>query len=203
MEMGKRYLHGRSSTGVRRHTLAAAALLGALAAGLAGPVLAQNATVPAIWQAHKLTFDYLGITPTYSCNGLQDALSYLLERAGAKLNRPVLAYPCRGGAPTKLLSATLDFSTLQAAQGGAEDTGTQGVWRHVEFSMIRSNPQLHGSDCELVQEFKDKVLPSFTTRNVHSNLHCIPYQTTGNQFNLNFDVLVAPRGAAGGASRTD
>src|SRR6185437_577033 len=100
-----------------------------------------------------------------SCQGLQESLTYLLQSSGAQLNRPVIAYPCNGGGPTSLPSANLDFSTLQAAQGD------------------------HGSDCELVQEFKDKLLPMFSTRNVSSNLHCIPHQTIGNQFHLSFDVL--------------
>jgi hypothetical protein len=150
--------------------------------------VAQNEAVQGSWQQHKTTFDYLGISPTYSCQGLKDSLTYLLDQSGAQLNRPVAAYPCSGGGPTKLLSARLDFSTLQpVADSGAN--GVSGTWRHVEFSMNRSSPQLQGADCELVQEFKDKVLPMFTTRNVSSNLHCIPHQTTGNQFDLSFDVL--------------
>ncbi|HTT04332.1 MAG TPA: hypothetical protein VMF64_03520 [Steroidobacteraceae bacterium] len=181
--------------------LGAGSALAAVALALAGPVaVAQDGPVPATWQQHRKTFNYIGISPTYSCVGLQDALTYLLQHSGAKLNRPVTAYPCiGGGGPSTLPSANLDFSTLQAAQGGGGSGNVDGVWRHVEFSMTRSNPQLHGSDCELVQEFKDNVLPMFTTRNVTSNLHCIPHQTIGNQFDLSFDVLApAKQGHHGG-----
>lgn len=172
-------------------TLGAGAVLATLSLALAAPaVRAQDGPVSASWQQHRKTFNYIGISPTYSCVGLQDALTYLLQHSGAQLNRPVNAYPCTGGGgPTKLLSANLNFSTLQAAQESGGSGNVDGVWRHVEFSMTRSNPELHGSDCELVQEFKDSVLPMFTTRNVTSNLHCIPHQTIGNQFDLSFDVL--------------
>lgn len=165
------------------------ALLALGAAAVVSPALAQNATEAASWQSHKVTFNYLGIQPVYSCEGLENELTFLLQQSGARLDRHVAAYPCIGfGTPNKMLSATLNFSTLAPS---SDSSGSQinAVWRHVEFSPNRSASQLRGADCELVEEFKDKVLPQFTTRNVQANLHCIPYQTTGYQFSLSFDVL--------------
>lgn len=165
-----------------------AAVLAALALGLAGSVaLAQNEPVSASWHQHRKSFTYIGISPTYSCEGLKDALTFLLQQSGARINRTVTVSPCSigGGGPIPVPTANLDFSTLQP--GGAGDASA--LWRHVDFSFTRSSPQLHGSDCELVQEFKDRLLPMFTTRNITANLHCIPHQTTGNQFDLSFDVL--------------
>lgn len=192
MYSAKRFSLERTSHGLR----VGSGLLAAVALGLGGSwALAQDAGVQATWQQHRTTFDYLGISPTYSCEGLRDSLTYLLDESGAQLNRPITPYPCSGGGgPTKLLSARLDFATLAPAEAGGQTASgsVDGSWRHVEFSMNRSSPQLHGSDCELVQEFRDKVLPMFTTRNVSSNLHCIPHQTIGNQFNLSFDVLTTP-----------
>jgi hypothetical protein len=200
MRISKRFSRGGVWSQAR--VLGAGAVLAALTLALAGPpALAQNDTVAASWQQHRKTFNYIGISPTYSCVGLQDALDYLLRKSGAQLNRPVVVYPCiGGGGPTSLPSAMLDFSTLQAAPEGGGSGSVNGVWRHVEFSMTRSNPQLHGSDCELVQEFKDTLLPMFTTRNVTSTLRCIPHQTIGDQFDLSFDVLAPDAGGrAGGA----
>ncbi|HLK70871.1 MAG TPA: hypothetical protein VKT19_02885 [Steroidobacteraceae bacterium] len=188
----------------KRASLAGGALAAwaTLAFMAAGPALAQDQSAAATWQHHKTTFNYLGFTPTYSCMGLEDALSYLLEQSGARLDHPVWAYPCNGSAPTKLLMARLDFSTLQpAADAASNPSGTaRGVWRHVDISAIRSNPRLHGSDCELVDEFRATLLPMFATRNVRSNLHCIPYQTDGNLFDLSFDVLALPDAAHHGGS---
>jgi len=168
--------------------LAAGAVVAALALGLAGSVaLAQNEPVSASWQHHRETFTYIGISPSYSCEGLKNALTFLLQQSGARIERTINVSPCSvgGGGPTPVPTANLDFSTLQP--GGSGDANA--VWRHVDFSMTRSNPQLHGSDCELVEEFKDRLLPMFSTRNVTANLHCIPHQSTGNQFDLSFDVL--------------
>ncbi|HEX4050735.1 MAG TPA: hypothetical protein VHY19_07670 [Steroidobacteraceae bacterium] len=188
--MNNRFHLGRVSSAARSR--GAGALLAALGLGLAGSVAwAQTEPVSASWHPHRKTFGYIGISPTYSCQGMRDALTFLLEQSGAKLNRPVNVFPCNGGGPTKLLSADLSFSTLQPAQDSGGSESVNGVWRHVEFSLTHSNPQLHGSDCELVSEFKDMLLPMFTTRNVTSNLRCIPHQTTGNQFDLSFDVLAS------------
>lgn len=197
MQIGKQLSRGGISAAAR--ALGAGAVLAVMALGVAGPLArAQNEPVTATWQQHRKIFNYLGISPTYSCQGLQDALTYLLRHSGAQLNRPVTAYPCiGGGGPTTLPSANLDFSTLQPAQSGSGSV--DGVWRHVEFSMTRSNPQLHGSDCELVDEFRSTLLPMFTTRNVTSTLHCIPHQTIGNQFDLSFDVLAPANTGRGGA----
>jgi hypothetical protein len=164
----------------------------ALAAGAVSIARAEDPSVPGSWQSHKLSFNYLGLSTTYSCEGLQSGLTFLLQQSGAKLNHPVYAYPCGiGGAPRQLISANLDFSTLQAAADAGAANPASGTWHHVEFSPTRSSPDLRGADCELVEEFKDTVLPKFTTRNVKSQLNCVPYQSTGNLFSLSFDVLVA------------
>lgn len=192
MLSSNRFSKGEASSAAR--ALGTRAVLATLALGLAGSVaLAQNESVGATWQPHRNSFTYIGISPSYSCEGLKDALTFLLQQSGAQINRTVTVSPCStgGGGPVPLPTANLDFSTLQAAQGEGGSASANAVWRHVDFSLTRSNPQLQGSDCELVQEFKDRLLPMFTTRNITSNLHCIPHQSTGNQFDLSFDVLAS------------
>jgi len=165
------------------------AFAGAAALALAGAALGAD---PGTWQSHQTTFHYLGISPTYSCVGLQDGLSYLLKKSGARLDGPVIARPCSGGRPSTLLSAKLKFSTLKPAATGGASVGQStvpGAWRQVTISPQTSGFALHGGDCELVQEFKDKILPMLPVRNVKSNLHCIPHQSTGFQFGLSFEVF--------------
>jgi hypothetical protein len=167
-----------------------AAGLGLCAAASAAP--APDA--PGTWQSHQITFSYLGFSTTYSCNGLRDRLTFLLQQSGARLDSPVLPESCVHGAgrPTKLISARLHFSTLQP--GGSGGGSTAGSWHHVEFSSTRSYPQLHGADCELVREFQTKVLTAFDIRDVHANLHCLPYQASSHLFALSFQVF-APKNA--------
>jgi len=59
----------------------------------------------------------------------------------------------------------------------------------VTISPQTSGFALHGGDCELVQEFKDKILPMLPVRDVKSNLHCVPHQSTGYQYGLSFEVF--------------
>ena len=167
-------------------------------AGIAGLVFAGAASAaqpePGTWQSHETTFHYLGISPTYSCEGLKNGLSYLLMQSGARLDGPITTQSCYNGAgsPSKLASAKLKFSTLKpAASGGSEASAATvpGTWRKVTISPQTSAFQLSGGDCELVEEFKDKVLPMLTVRDVQSNLHCIPHQSSGNLFGLSFEAF--------------
>lgn len=178
----------------------------ALSLSAAAPASAQDqgADQSGSWQSHKMTFNYIGISPTYSCEGLRNGLSFLLQQSGARLDS-LTTYGCYngGGAPSKLVSAELRFATLQpAGDEAAQGESVQGSWRHVEFSNTRSHPQLRGADCELVLEFKDQILKAFNTRNVQAYLPCVPHQTTGYQWNLTFDAFIptsASKRSVGGA----
>ncbi len=179
----------RSSSWNALFVVATAACLCLAGVGLTAS--AQPAAEAGVWQPHRLTFNYVGIQPVYSCEGLREDMQFLLRQSGAQVNS-VTPLSCfrSAGAPNSLISAQLNFSTLQPGTAEGDASGTMGVWRHVEFSNTRSNPQLRGADCELVQEFKTQVLPQLNTRNVQSYLPCVPYQTTGFQWSLSFDSFV-------------
>jgi hypothetical protein len=50
-------------------------------------------------------------------------------------------------------------------------------------------------DCELVEQFRNNVLPMFATRNVENRTTCIPFQLSGSVIDLKFDAFVAAKGA--------
>ena len=200
--MAVRYRHSAIFRGL---LVLAASVLDAGGAAQAAGEVAQMGT----WQTHQITFHYMGDVTTgtfYSCEGLQDALSFLLQQSGARLNKSVEVDPCgRGaGAPSTLLTARLDFSTFTPDTGAAEGQGPSvpGSWRPVLFSEPHSSPQLRFADCELVSEFRDKLLTLFATRDVKANLHCIPFQDTSGLYGLSFEAFVpsntAHRAVGGG-----
>jgi len=126
----------------------------------------------------------------------------LLRLTGAGTDAKVMPSCARGyGVPDTLAQAQVVFSTLQPASPGGPETPTaaaksvQGVWRHVELA-----PQhpfdLQAGDCELVEQFRDNVLPLFATRNVSSQISCVPHQQSGS-YQLSFDVFAAPALAKG------
>jgi hypothetical protein len=150
-----------------------------------------------VWQKHEYNFQYFGFTTTYSCDGLASKLKVLLIAAGARADAKSTSDACdRGyGVPDKFARARLTFHTLApAANGENASPPVNGVWRSVRFA-DRSPREVALGDCELIEQFRDKVLPMFTTRNVDSRMTCIPNQLSGSAINLKFEVLAGVPGA--------
>jgi len=167
---------------------ALAAAAGAFAADAPASVEHQSA----MWQEHKYSFDFLGFTSTYSCDGLADKLKILLLAAGARPDVKSQAGACAStfGRPDKFARADLTFYTLIPADAAAASTGksVDGIWHHVAFT-AHDPRQLATGDCELVEQFKSTVLPMFATRNVEERTTCIPHQDSGSVIDLKFDAL--------------
>jgi hypothetical protein len=156
----------------------------------AGPPTGLDVTGAGTWQSHNYDFQFMGFTSTYSCDGLADKLKVLLKAAGAAPNPKVQPLCSRGyGVPDKLARATVVFSSLQPVPIGAgAAVSVAGVWRHVELAPHR--PFTLGlGDCELIEQFRDHLLPMFLTRNLNNQVTCVPHEDSGSNFNLAFDVF--------------
>ena len=144
-----------------------------------------------VWQKHEYDFQFLGFTTTYSCDGLASKLKVVLIAAGARADVKSTAGACaRGyGIPDKFARANLTFYTL-APFGNAENASPPigGMWRSVVIA-DRSPREVALGDCELIEQFRDKVLPMFTTRNLNNRMTCVPNQLSGSVINLKFDVF--------------
>jgi len=144
-----------------------------------------------VWQKHEYSFQYFGFTTTYSCDGLASMLRVLLIAAGARADAKSISGACARGfeVPDKLARANLTFYTL-APVGNGENAGPpiNGVWRSVAFA-DRSPREVALGDCELIEQFRDKVLPMFTTRNIDNRMTCVPNQLSGSGINLKFEVF--------------
>jgi hypothetical protein len=193
-----------------RATIIRAASRVAMLGGLlvAGAALAEPEAVPGgeagVWQEHQTELAYIGFTSHYSCDGLQEKLELLLRQMGAREGWKVSTYGCdRGfGTPSRFPRATLKFSSLQpadAAAGQPAGTGApaasaatpvMGLWRTVQLSPIHPF-SLQDGDCELMEQFRDKVLPLFATREQQVKLTCVPHQDIG-PFSLQMQVFAPP-----------
>jgi hypothetical protein len=149
---------------------------------------------PGVWQKHVYTFQFMGFTTTYSCDGLADKVKILLLAAGARSDAKSQPGVCsRGwGRPDKFAQASLTFYTLvpAGADPSADGAPVNGTWRPVTFA-VRSPRQLARGDCELVEQFRSLLLPMFTTRSVDSHTTCVPHQESGSVFNLQFESFAA------------
>ena len=146
-----------------------------------------------VWQKHEYNFQFLGFTTTYSCDGLANKLKVLMIAAGARADAKSTSGGCsRGyGVPDKFALASLKFYALApAADGQNAGPPVNGAWRTVAIA-DRSPREIALGDCELIEQFRDKVLPMFTTRNIDSRMTCIPNQLSGSAVNLKFDVFAA------------
>jgi hypothetical protein len=88
-----------------------------------------------------------------------------------------------------LARANLKFYTLAPVGNGENASASiDGVWRSVVFA-DHSPREVGLGDCELIEQFRDKVLPMFATRNVDSRMTCVPNQLSGSGISLKFEVF--------------
>ncbi len=141
---------------------------------------------PASWQSQKSQLNYMGITTIYSCEGLQGKLELLLRLLGARHDAKVQTLGCdRIGFPSRFAHARLNFAALKPAANAA-DPALTGSWRSVDLAP--NHPfGLQAGDCELIEQFRDKVLPLFATRALEDGTHCVPHQVS--TFRLKFEVF--------------
>jgi len=152
-----------------------------------------SATEPerGVWQKHEYSFQFLGFTTTYSCDGLASKLKVLLIAAGARADAKSTSGGCvRGyGSPDQFARANLKFYTLApSGNGEVADPPINGAWHSVAIA-DRSPREIAPGDCELIEQFRDKVLPMFTTRNIDNRMTCVPNQLSGSVINLKFEVF--------------
>ncbi len=153
-----------------------------------------SAREPGVWQKHEYSFVFMGFTSTYSCDGLADKIRVLLIAAGARHDAKSQPGACANGfgRPDKFARASLTFYTL-APSGPDAPPGTKqvdGIWRSVSIA-DRSPRELGTGDCELVEQFRNNVLPMFTTRNVEDHITCVPHQNSGSLISLRFESFAA------------
>ena len=192
------HIEDRGAQRQRVTTWAMAALLAAALCGVARTANAASGTEPGVWQHHKLQFNYLGFGTRYSCIGMQHQLEELLTELGAAPGFKVIPGGCSDGfdKPTRLINMQLEFQSLSpiaesaAASGATPPQPVPGVWKHVAWGP-RQPLDFGGGDCELVDEFRIKVMPLFAARDVKNDLTCIPYQDTSYLWGLSFEVFVA------------
>jgi hypothetical protein len=189
-KLGTRALAGAAAV------LAVGALAGAPAWGAEENGAAATApTEAAVWTPKEVQFTYMGFTTRYSCDGLRDTVRDMLLQLGArKDDLKVYEQPCSGDPdrPNPFPGVKIKMSVLTPAPTTpTPDTQTvQAQWKTVKFP--HRETLINGAgQCELLEQFKQKVLPLFTTRNVDLKADCVPHQLEPLGTQLTAQVLVA------------
>ena len=159
---------------------------------LAAPAGAAEADVLAAWKRHEIDFTYMGFTTRYSCEGLRDKMRVLLRAAGARPDFDVSVRACAGmpGGVTEFPRVRLVFFAPELPEPGSREVGEPAPSRWVPVRLARRQPRdLEIGDCELVEQFRDRVLTAFTSRNLQHDINCIPHQLSGSSFDVRVEVL--------------
>lgn len=132
----------------------------------------------AVWTPKELTFVFMGFTARYSCDGLRDKIRHVLGELGARSDFKVDYYGCSSpfGTPDPFPGVRIKMQVLQPA--GANDKSADLVgthWRRVNLHLDK-DPVWEASDCELLEQIKQKILPLFATRAVDFASNCVPHQ---------------------------
>ena len=172
-----------------RAVIATLALLAAL------PAIADDgapAEVPAAWTMHQIDLTYMGFTTRYTCGGLKSKMKLLLKQVGVRDDIKIVERNCEYGygKVAEFPRLKITFYAPSIPEPGARDIGEPvlGVWKPVVIK--KNSPRgLEMGDCELVEVFRDRIMPKFVTREVKGDVNCIPHQLVGNRIDLRFEVL--------------
>ena len=177
---------------------------GLAAAAPAEAPVAPADVVPGIWQHHKVTVSYFGITAAYSCDALEDHVRSILLHLGARNDAKVNANGCPGGPdrPSRNAWIETDFYTLVPADtaSAASAAAVKAHWAAREITPRQ--PYFMGDgDCELIEQMKDLISKNFSLRDVQFQTECVPHEIMVNGFSIKGQALiaVAPPGGVKGA----
>jgi len=152
----------------------------------------ESDEVAAVWKRHEIDLVYMGFTTSYSCGGLKSKVRLLLKHIGVRPDMKIIERGCEYG-----YQKVADFPHLkiiffapEVPTPGSKEIGDPvlGVWKAVAIK--RNLPRgLEWGDCELVEQFRDRILSRLTTRAMSGDVNCIPHQLIGNRIDLRFELL--------------
>ena len=161
-----------------------------------GAPATQPASPPefAVWTQKEVQFTYMGFTTHYTCDGLRDAVRDMLLQLGArKSDLKVTEQPCSGqpDRPNPFPGVRIKMSVLQPApaQIGSDTQVVEAHWKPVKLPYRETGINAAGQ-CELLEQFNQKIMPLFTTRNVDLHATCVPHQLEPLGTKLQAEVLV-------------
>jgi hypothetical protein len=156
----------------------------------------------AVWTPKELRFVYSGFTSYYSCDGLRDKVRAILLQLGARPDLTVRPVPCSAtfGRPTEFPGVTVSMNVLAPWDPNATNAAATPIPAHWKTVVISTDfdPLREAGDCELIEQVKSRVLPTFNAHNVDYHSTCVPHQLQIGGTQLKAEVLIADDQAAQG-----
>lgn len=175
----------------------------------------QSGAVQAVWVEKDITFTYMAFTSYYSCNGLRDKLTWILEQVGAAPGSRVSMRGCSNlNGPERMPRAFLEIAvprraTPELIEQLAKDASKRELVARTrgERSVINdpeaqfaAKPKrvafsdtplsrIESGDCELMEQLRDHVFAPLGLRIVKDQIHCVPHSVRPGTINLEVEVL--------------
>ncbi|MGE0386404.1 MAG: hypothetical protein AB7Q97_16875 [Gammaproteobacteria bacterium] len=136
-----------------------------------------SAQVDARWEQREVDLRYYGFTTKYSCEGFEAKVRDMLRAIGARDDLRVDTFGCgQPGKPEPFVNAHLKFSVpVEVGAGGGGEIKAR--WQTVSIDGTGTR-RVDRGDCELVEHFRDQVLPALNYRAEKQSLGCVPHQLT-------------------------
>jgi hypothetical protein len=153
---------------------------------------APTDVVTGVWQHHKATFNYYGITSLFTCDGLEDQVRQILLHLGARRDAKVHASGCPGpyNTPSHNAWVDTDFYALAPAADAAGSDTVKARWTPLQVTPRR--PDFMGDgDCELIQEMKGLITKNFSLRDVEYRTDCVPHEQSLDSYAIKGQALRA------------
>ncbi len=170
--------------------LAALVTFGALQ--IAAGATPATQTQPAQWRPNDLIVELHDLPKVYSCDELWYKFHGVLLQIGARPRMNILAYDCgsEAGAAAYSPRVHLQFQTLEAIPANdARWADTQAAYRTVRLGP-GSPTTLNDSDCELLSQIKDLLLPALSDdHTIAFHLACQSVSARHAAFALTVSVL--------------
>lgn len=171
--------------------------------------------VAAVWKQQEISFYYRSFTTFYPCASLNAKVRRMLLVLGAshdlkvrssgcgdgqvgrspmvsiQLSSPVEATPAALAALAKTRATRELVARVRGGNAALESVDAQfpAQWQRVALSR-NASLRLDAGDCELVNEFKRKVIPQLSIRIVQDDLRCSAYGMS-SQTQLQVEALQA------------
>ena len=130
---------------------------------------------------------------------MRDKLRAILGTMGVRKDIKAVAVGCvANGDPRNLLESSptvyLVFSSPSPPDASAKPAHSGDLTPlDAQFDVFSiaadAFRNMQPGDCELVEEFVRQILPKLATRNVHTDVTCIPHELSGSHYSVRGEVL--------------
>jgi len=180
-------------SGLARKLAAAGAVSATALAAFASPLKDDAPPTPSLWQEHKGSVNYFGITSVYSCTGIESKVRQVLLLLGARKDMSVNASGCNSHdmpmGPAMTVSIRV-FSLAPAGSAAAPGAAppVMASWSPVAIDGQRP-PFMGDGDCELIDQLHEFITKNFSAQNIDYRASCTPHQVTSASFSIHGEFL--------------